>query len=92
MTCGDLVKLIQSEHLEDAEIFYIECESEDTRGYLSLARNYTTLPYPKFHDAFTGEVAKRYDSIVLTFDQRNGSKIDRSEKHVDNSSEEYYSY
>ena len=92
MTCEDLIKIIESENVKDADIFYVDLDYDQETGYLSLGRNYKILPYPEFKDLYTGLTAEEYDQITIKFDIENGKVISRTEDHYNTSSEQYYPY
>lgn len=92
MTCGDLINLIKQNHLEDAEIFYIDCDDASRLGYLSLYRNYKVLSYPEFKDHFEDCPAEEYTQITLNFDITNGKQLGLLERYHNSSTEEYYPY
>ena len=92
MTCNDLINLIKQNHLEDTEIFYIDCDCASKTGYLNLARNYKILPYPEFRSLFDDLPAEEYTLITLDFNMNNGEQLGLSEQYYSTNSEEFYPY
>ncbi len=92
MTCEDLIKIIESENVKDAEIFYVDLDFDQDTGYLNLGRNHKILPYPEFKDLYTELMAEEYDLITIKFDIESGKVISRTEDHYNTSSEQEYPY